>query len=841
MISRRQALVGGTAVAVAASMNPETASAAPGTVVLVERGEARSRVLVPATTTPALRHAAQTWVEYVARSTGVTLAIRHATEAPEESDLIDIAVGWSGPRASDGPGPDSLDIDGFLVDVSPRQVTIVGGSDAGTRFGVYDFVERHLGVRWLLPTELGEDVPTLPRVTVPLGRRIEEPAYLGRCFWPLTTALDVDSADWASPNPETVWADRNRMHNRSAMPANHTLFRIFPPAVHADPAKPGTYHPEFYPIIGGVRRLPAASSRSNWQPYFGSEATVRHAIDWVIDWFDAKPARPVVTLGINDGGQSFDDRDITPGLVNSVGMPSASEAFYGWLNAVVSGVLERRPDLVDKKFMTLAYNNVLDAPTFSLHPNVVPMVVRGLWTWADRSRSRRSREEMRRWVDCASEVGWYDYQYGEPMCLPRITLHAHAEAYRWGAANNARYAWAELVPSWSEGPKPWVCARLLWDPSQDPDALVREWCQRLVGPDAAPFLRKYVGLWERFWSTTIPGTDYFVQVSHTQGVGYDPAEYLAYVSEAEIATARELLDRCAERTTTATQRKRIELIRDLYRFPEASGVGYPKPVPALNPGTARLQLRDIRQNLDRRVAAAASRASILAEYDSSPLTKFDVKPNYGTEFSGFNGEAFWRLVDHVEAVPPASAARVRREIAAMATTGSTGAAARFASLLGAVLDDSAPSLLDDADFTDPDAAAWTLEAFRRVRTTKARSGGACARLDESSGRILQTFGWTGGLVAARAWFRCDVESPESIASVGLYLLDAGGAIRMRLTQPVRVYRTVGDYFWVGILEDIPSTTRGHQVAGVRLFVQAEHRAGASPLFVDDVQAWGEAR
>ena len=50
----------------------------------------------------------------------------------------------------------NLDEDGFILQqVDAHNFIIVGGSDWGTEFGIYSFLERYLGVVWLMPTEYG--------------------------------------------------------------------------------------------------------------------------------------------------------------------------------------------------------------------------------------------------------------------------------------------------------------------------------------------------------------------------------------------------------------------------------------------------------------------------------------------------------------------------------------------------------------------------------------------------------------------------------------------------------------------------------------------------------------
>ena len=54
--------------------------------------------------------------------------------------------------------------------------------ERATLFGVYEFLERHAGVRMYFPGELGTITPRRKTVRVPVGRTMVAPAYLDRSF-----------------------------------------------------------------------------------------------------------------------------------------------------------------------------------------------------------------------------------------------------------------------------------------------------------------------------------------------------------------------------------------------------------------------------------------------------------------------------------------------------------------------------------------------------------------------------------------------------------------------------------------------------------------------------------
>ena len=69
--------------------------------------------------------------------------------------------------------------EGFVLDISPQGVRIVGGSKFGTAYGVYELLER-LGVRWLFPGEWGDVVPRAVTVSLPAGRFTDKPGFMIR-------------------------------------------------------------------------------------------------------------------------------------------------------------------------------------------------------------------------------------------------------------------------------------------------------------------------------------------------------------------------------------------------------------------------------------------------------------------------------------------------------------------------------------------------------------------------------------------------------------------------------------------------------------------------------------
>ena len=138
-------------------------------VSLVRDGAPRAVVVTADEASPTARYAAEELVGHVARATGVTLNTVPEAEAPEDVHSR-IYIGATETARARGFDPDRLPRETYILRSVGNDLFILGREDdgdplrqdnpnAGTLFGVYEFLERFLGVRWLWPGELGAYVP----------------------------------------------------------------------------------------------------------------------------------------------------------------------------------------------------------------------------------------------------------------------------------------------------------------------------------------------------------------------------------------------------------------------------------------------------------------------------------------------------------------------------------------------------------------------------------------------------------------------------------------------------------------------------------------------------------
>jgi hypothetical protein len=148
----------------------------------------------------------------------------------------------------------------------------------------------------------------------------------------------------------------------------------------------------------------------------------------------------------------------------------------------------------------------------------------------------------------------------------------------WGYQNGVRLHFSELIPFWGEGPKPWIYLKLQWNPNQNVDALLDDWYRAAVGEKAAPKLREYYAIWEKFWTTTSVKSKWFTPAG--QYLRFTTAEYLADIDPNDIKRSRQLMDEVVALAQTPQQKARAGVLSRAWDFYEASALAYRAEVQA---------------------------------------------------------------------------------------------------------------------------------------------------------------------------------------------------------------------------------------------------------------------
>lgn len=529
-----------------------TANSVSGQMVVVKGNLPKSMIVISDSASEQIRNAAAFLQAHIQKSTGATLPVSSKSRA----EMNSIHIGNTEYVKAEKFYTGHLDADGFLFHNSDgRNFIILGGSDWGTEFGIYSFLERFLDIQFLMPSAIGTDIPryrdfSLPRISI-----YENPVYLSRQLAPV----------YIMDNDLGYWGRSNKLRGRISF--THNLLNLY------DPKEFGKTNPEFYP----GRVIPQDIL---WQPDFSAKNIADTGAAKIIRYFKANPNESSYSLGINDSpdfDQSRASLKRRKGTKNYLGMEDVSDDYFSWANSVVEKVTKVFPE---KLFGLLAYSNVAEPPStdIGVHPNIVPFITYERLQWADPSRKRQGHELHNTWQKEAEVMGWWDYVYGYNYLVPRVWFHEMQDYLQWGAKNKVKYYFAELYPNWGEGPKPWVLSKLLWNPDYNVDSLLNIWYRKFAGEKAAPKLKEYYEIWEMFWTRDILKSDW--NTNRRQYLNFFDISYLNDVPKTYINRSDLLMNQAYELAETDLQKARVSKVRDMWKLYRLAVLLYQE-----NPGT----------------------------------------------------------------------------------------------------------------------------------------------------------------------------------------------------------------------------------------------------------------
>ncbi|MBU0609481.1 MAG: DUF4838 domain-containing protein [Armatimonadetes bacterium] len=609
-------------------------------ICLVRDGQPLAQIVIPDGASDQVGNAAARLAAYVKTASGAELPVVKEPDLTADARQPLVLVGQT--KLWPAKFPKGLDDDGFVIAAKGRAVSICGPTDWGTEFGVYDLLERYVGVRWLLPGENGTDVPTAKTISIPEGRVQDQPVFFSRLFSGLRGA------------PQAEWARCNRMHGRVSF--HHSLGEnIFKPELYTQT------HPEFFPMKDGqTRYLPPDKHYHGWQPCFSDPGTVPVAIDAICAYFAAHPEAPSFSLGVNDSSGHCHCPKCQarlPEQKNFLGMYDYSDIYYDWCNQVIAGVLKQYPD---KWFGCLAYSEVAAPPQqVKVHERLIPYMTYDRMKWIDPEVEADGHAATEAWHAVSPTLGWYDYIYGTPYCLPRVWFHHNGVYERYAEKQGVKAHYAEIYPNWGEGPKPYLFMKLWWNPNQDVDKLLNEWYERCVGKKAAPDLKAYYAIWERFWTKDILNSKWFSKGG--QYLNFGSPGYLADVKKADILESRRLLDSCLAKCATDQQRARAELLEKAFQYYEASALAYlaTSAVPGVieTEAQALAALQDAGQGMEM---AHKRRVLALEVYPKDPVLVNPLGIDRFGQLAGetWGGSGLWAVMDFLMSGNQAVRARV---------------------------------------------------------------------------------------------------------------------------------------------------------------------------------------
>lgn len=451
--------------------------------VLTRRGRAVARIVL-AEDIPADRTAAQLLVRFVREASGATLPVISGT--PRRGDLL---IG-----AADTAG---LTEDGFRLRTADGVLRLSSGGDKGAVYGAVTLLERFLGMNYYAAGVY--DLDRRQSIEIPALDLLENPAFRYRQSQGYGMAQDsVYRLFLRLEEPRDLFAGGLWVH---------TFDRLLPASVY------GADHPEWYSMIGGERRPGRAS-----QWCLTNDEVFERAAAKVDSVFRADPGRRMISVSQNDSNFTYCRCPECEKVNEEEGAPSGN--YVRFLNRLA----ERFPD---REFSTLAYLFTMEPPRLSRPlPNVnimlcdidcdreVPLT--------DNASGRTFVRALEGWSALTDNIFVWDYGINfDNMVAPFPNFPILGENMKLFRRSGVKRHFSQIGGSYGgdfSELRTWVVSKLLWNPAQDVDSLMRRFMRGYYGP-AAPDLYAYekllegalLGSGQRLWIYDSP-------VSHKDGM-----------------------------------------------------------------------------------------------------------------------------------------------------------------------------------------------------------------------------------------------------------------------------------------------------------------------------------
>jgi hypothetical protein len=406
--------------------------------------------------------------------------------------------------------------EGFIVAVRGDDVFIAGQDRTpagmavrGTEHGCHAFLEKFLGIRWLMPGELGEVVPARAMLAIDDAEIREEPLLWLRSFRnSVNTHLDraeaamrlwnVSIPEWKAKfaNSAPEWFRHQRLGRRVKAVYGHAYGGWWD--------KYQKQYPEIFALqpngtrdVGNVREKLCVSNPILWDlvaqekirelradpmllaasisPNDGTSRSV-HCVCANCRAWDA-PQRPLVADSDPDSAARGLEENLT-------------DRYFRFYNEVARRVAKEMPD---RLLGCYAYSIYRQPPTVLKHlePNLLVGYV-GFESYLSDTQLAADRREWSEWGALARQIFFRPNLLWKDRGFPLNYMRKLAADLRMMVASGMRAAdFDGMVGNWgASGMNYYVLTRLLWNPHADVDALIDDYCRSAFG-QGAPAMRKY--------------------------------------------------------------------------------------------------------------------------------------------------------------------------------------------------------------------------------------------------------------------------------------------------------------------------------------------------------------
>jgi len=411
-----------------------------------------------------------------------------------------------------------LEADGYRLQTQGKTLFIVGNDQSkgmavnGTRSGAYALLERHFGYRWLWPGADGEVFERQIQLTLSPLNEQDEPALPVRGmrnYYPTArephsqitnglTRLNREVPTLAGKAKDSIlWFDAMSLGRSTVYSYGHAFNDMW--------EQYGKTNPEYFALQpNGSRDQELAKSAHRSRLDVSNEELIQTIAANAIRTFREEPNRQSVSISPNDGGPAGFcmcevcrrlDPPNAPKITLNLGdghrgaeyvsLTDRYVTFYGKIAEIV------QKEFPDRILGSYAYSAYRTPPLYAKLPSNVLVGFVGLSYFNEEQRQDNLRD-WDAWTRAANRL----------LLRPNALIAGHGlpafYARKLGADVKHCYEtgmiatdFDSVMHNWAgQGINYYVLAKLLWDPSQDVDALIKDYNDKGFGK-ASPTIQRY--------------------------------------------------------------------------------------------------------------------------------------------------------------------------------------------------------------------------------------------------------------------------------------------------------------------------------------------------------------
>jgi len=475
-------------------------------LVIVKDASPIARVITPELAGSVTQFAAEELRYHIEQISGARLALNHAYEPlPRNQDVQIILKPRILERDVQADGTEDI----YWLTTVKNTLVIEGNTEHAVLFGVYHLLG-DLGVRWYMPGKEGTNLPSLRDITLK--------TYDGTKQIPSFRSREVDLSDSPAAHfdrnhPEyhqqlqdyALWLMRNRVHFIRTILTNHPPhpFAFNRPrefqnhsirAVSLGKAKLEE-EPERFALVS-VPTPEDPTKKVQQRIHRGAQLCLTHprniqtAAEAAINYFTQNPGHMTFALGLQDHAGFCECENCTKANNGINPALDPNRVVWSFMNAVAYALAEKYP--TRKISLYAPYGNMTHPPEgMKVSFNVVAVAAQVSGNQApvndpQNIQAVKYLENIALTRKAGADIGLRLYTMYSGIPQPLALLDSVKPLHELGAQWYHCESMGRDQQRWIVT---WVLMQLIWDVNQNPEDLLREFCDNYYGPGGDAVLK----------------------------------------------------------------------------------------------------------------------------------------------------------------------------------------------------------------------------------------------------------------------------------------------------------------------------------------------------------------